>query len=150
MVKKKAGKATKIKHKSIKKILKKAKVVRKGGEKKPEKLSVPVAKAKAEKRKPSAPLAKELISIETVEKVAKIARLNLTSDEKQRFQKDLNDILSAFKVLDEAKADEKPSFQPYDIKDVLREDKEEEPLGQKALDNTKHKEKGFIKGPRVV
>jgi len=136
MIKKKVAK---IKHKSIKKSLKKAKIVRKGPEKKTKKLSVPVAKVK-----------KELISIQTVEKVAKIARLNLTDNEKQKFQKDLNDILAAFKVLDEAKADEKPSFQPYDIKDVLREDKEEEPLGQKALDNTKHKEKGFIKGPKVV
>ena len=139
MVKKKALKVTKIKHKSIKKSLKKMKIFRKGGEKKPEKLSVPVAKAK-----------KDIISIETVEKVAKFSRLNLTADEKQKFQKDLNDILYAFKVLDEAKVDEQPSFQPYDIKDVLREDKEEEPLGQKALGNTKHKEKGFIKGPRVV
>ena len=136
MVKKKVAK---IKHKGIKKSLKKIKVVRKKSEKKTKKLSVPVAKAK-----------KDIISIETVEKVAKFSRLNLTADEKQKFQKDLNDILVAFKILDEAKADEKPSFQPYDIKDVLREDKEEEPLGQKALDNTKHKEKGFVKGPRVV
>src|SRR3989344_145858 len=122
MVKKNVAK---IKHKNIKKGLKKA-------------------------EKPAVVVKKELISIQIVEKVAKIARLNLTAEEKGKFQKDLNDILAAFKVLDEAKADEKPSFQPYDIKDVLREDKEEEPLGQKALDNTKHKEKGFIKGPRVV
>ena len=129
MVKKKVAK---IKHKGIKKNIKKPRNIRKVSE------------------KPTSSVKKELISIETVEKVAKFSRLNLTDDEKQKFRKDLNDILAAFKILDEAKADEKPSFQPYDIKDVLRDDKEEEPLGQKALDNTKHKEKGFIKGPRVV
>jgi aspartyl-tRNA(Asn)/glutamyl-tRNA(Gln) amidotransferase subunit C len=129
-----------------KKVAKKEKKVsRKAGEKqkiqrkKSKKLSVPIAKAK-----------KQIISLETVEKVAKIARLNLTEDEKTKFQKDLNEILSAFKILDEAKTEEKPSFQPYEIKDVLRDDREEETLGQRALENTRHKEKGFIKGPRVV
>ena len=128
MVKKKSSKTKK----KITKIKTKSKIA----EKMPEKTASSVKKS--------------LISTEIVEKVAKIARLNLTTDEKERFRKDLNDILAAFKILDEAKADEKPSFQPYDIKDVLRDDKEDEPLGQKALDNTKHKEKGFIKGPRVV
>jgi len=62
----------------------------------------------------------------------------------------MNEILEAFKVLDKAPKAE-PSFQPLDIKDILRDDTDEEPLTQKkSLSNTKHKEKGFFKGPRVV
>lgn len=90
------------------------------------------------------------ITEETVAHVAKIARLNLTARETTKFQKDMNEILAAFKVLDEAPNAE-PSFQPVEIKNVFREDKIEPSLPQEvALKNTKHKEKGFFKGPRAV
>jgi aspartyl/glutamyl-tRNA(Asn/Gln) amidotransferase C subunit len=90
------------------------------------------------------------ISEETVEHVARIARLNLSSREVSRFQKDLNDILAAFKILDEA-PDAEPSFQPVHIENVFRDDLPEKCLPQEiALRNTKHKEKGFFKGPRAV
>lgn len=94
---------------------------------------------------------KEKISLDIVKKVASIARLDLTEKELRRFQRDLNDILIAFKDLDEAKAKCEPSFQPLPIKDVMREDSIEKTLTQeKALKNTKHKWKRFFKGPRVV
>ena len=90
------------------------------------------------------------ISEETVEHVAKIARLSLTKREVTKFQKDLNDIVNAFKVLDEAPSAE-PSFQPVRIENVMRDDKIEECLPQEiSLRNTKHKEKGFFKGPKAV
>ncbi len=91
------------------------------------------------------------VTPEIVKKVAKIARLELTDSEVAKFSKDLNDILSAFKELDSAKADVPPSFQPLEIKDVMREDKPEAVLSQgEALANTKHKENGFFRGPRAV
>ncbi len=94
---------------------------------------------------------KTRIDAETVKHVAKIARLELTDSEIKKFSHDLNDILAAFSVLDKAKTIDKPSFQPLEIKDVLREDAEEKCLTQEeALANTKHKENGFFKGPRVV
>ncbi len=94
---------------------------------------------------------KERISLETVKHVAKLARLELTEKELKRFQNDLDDILLAFKDLDKAKPRCQASFQPLPIRDVVREDKEEECLSQEtALANTKHKEKGFFKGPRAV
>ena len=90
------------------------------------------------------------ITEETVERVAKLARLELNSKEKKKFQKDLNDILSAFKTLDEAPSSE-PSFQPIPMENVYREDVVEKGLSNEvALSNTKHKEKGFFKGPKAV
>ncbi len=86
----------------------------------------------------------------SVEKVAKSARLSLTTDEKKRFQKDMESIVEAFSVLDE-KISCEPSFQPVPMANVMREDREEQGLTQKeALENTKHKERGYFKGPRAV
>jgi aspartyl-tRNA(Asn)/glutamyl-tRNA(Gln) amidotransferase subunit C len=96
---------------------------------------------------------KKDIDTKTVERIAGIARLNLTDSETKKFQKDLNNILDAFKILDKA-IDSKsvePSFQPLDVKDVMREDDVEKCLGnEKALENTRHKEKGYFKGPRII
>ena len=91
------------------------------------------------------------IDADVVMHVARIARLNLTKKEAKMYQNDLNNILSAFKDLEKASVDAKPSFHPLDVRDVFREDKEEECLKrEKALANTKHKEDGFFKGPRAV
>lgn len=85
-----------------------------------------------------------------VEHVADIARLKLSEQETEKFTRQLKDVLEAFKSLDEVDTDKvKPSFHPQEISDVYREDKAEkfkwDPLG-----NTKHKEKRYFKGPRVV
>ncbi|MBI4174761.1 MAG: Asp-tRNA(Asn)/Glu-tRNA(Gln) amidotransferase subunit GatC, partial [Candidatus Aenigmarchaeota archaeon] len=89
------------------------------------------------------------ITEETVEHVAAIARIKLTPSELKRMQKDLTEILAAFKTLDEAPSAE-PSFQPVPMENVMREDIIEEPLPRDiALKNTKHKEKGFFKGPKA-
>ena len=86
---------------------------------------------------------------ETVKHVAELARLKLTASQLKKMQKDLDDILTAFKTLDEAPSAE-PSFQPIPMENVLREDAPENCLSnEEALRNTKHKEKGFFKGPRA-
>ena len=93
---------------------------------------------------------KEIIDAETVRKVAAISRLNLTEKEEKKFQKDLNEILSAFSELDRIKTNEKPSFQPIEVRDVLREDEVKDHLSHSdALANAKHKERGFFRGPGV-
>ena len=90
------------------------------------------------------------ITEETVERVAKLARIELTAREVKKFEKDLNDILAAFKTLDEAPTAE-PSFQPIKLGNVMRDDEPEQCLtNEEALRNTKHKEKGFFKGPKAV
>ena len=91
------------------------------------------------------------ITTATVKHVANIARLDLSEKEIKKFQKDLNDILKAFKNLDKAKPKCDPSFQPFMISDVFRDDEPGHCLTQeKALLNAKHKEKGFFKGPKAV
>ncbi len=92
------------------------------------------------------------IDKELVERVAGLARLNLTKKETKEFTKELKDILEAFKEIDKAKVGKtKPSFQPLELSNCTREDKKGECLSQEeALSNTKNKEKGQFKGPKVV
>lgn len=94
----------------------------------------------------------ESISAGTVGRVAALAKIRLSKEESEQLQKDLNEILSAFRQLDKANTSNvQPSFQPLPVQDVFREDVVEECLPQqKALENTAHKEKGFFKGPRVI
>ncbi len=89
---------------------------------------------------------------ETVKKVSEVARLNLDEKEVKKFTKDLEGILEAFSELKKVDTDNvEPTFQPVDVKNVLREDKIEDGLSQKeALSNTKNKEDGYFKGPKAV
>jgi len=68
------------------------------------------------------------------------------------YSKDLGGILKAFGTLQriDTKGVE-PTFQPIEVKDVLREDIVEPSIPRKRiLWDIKNKDKGFIKGPRVV
>jgi aspartyl-tRNA(Asn)/glutamyl-tRNA(Gln) amidotransferase subunit C len=93
-----------------------------------------------------------MIDKSQVRKVSEIARLELSEQEVKKFTKEFNAILDAFKKLDKIKTKNvEPSFQPIEIKDRVREDRLEECLSQEeALANTKNKEDGFFKGPRIV
>jgi len=85
-----------------------------------------------------------------VDHVAKIARVNLTEKEVKKFSKQLENILQAFKELDEVDTSGiEPSFHPQELKNVWREDKAK-PWKWEPLDNTKHKEKKYFKGPKIV
>ena len=92
------------------------------------------------------------ISPETVKRVAQVARLKLSEHELHRFSKDLEAILDAFHDLENVDTEGvKPSFQPMETKNVLRKDTVERSLTQEqALSNSKNKEKGFFKGPKVA
>ncbi len=87
---------------------------------------------------------------ELVKRVSDNARLRLSDSEIEKFTKQLEDILKAFKSLDEVDTTKiKPSFHPQEISDVYREDKAEK-FDWKPLANTKHKEKKYFKGPRII
>jgi aspartyl-tRNA(Asn)/glutamyl-tRNA(Gln) amidotransferase subunit C len=92
------------------------------------------------------------VSPETIKHVSRIARLKLTEKEIDKFTKDMESILDAFKDLERVPTKGiKPSFQPIETKNVLRKDAVERSLTQQqALANTKNKEKGFFKGPKVA
>jgi len=93
-----------------------------------------------------------MIDKQTVEHVAKLARVNLTEEEIRKFSKEFSDILDLFSSLKDVDTKGvEPSFHPIKLKNVLREDKPEKCLTQEeALKNAEQKDDGFFKGPRSV
>lgn len=87
-----------------------------------------------------------------INKIGKIARINLSKEEEKEFLPQLEEILDYFSKLKEVKTDKvKASFLPVDKVMQLREDKERKCLSQKeVLAKTNHKEKGFFKGPKII
>lgn len=94
----------------------------------------------------------EKIDEQTVKKVSGLARLNLTDDETKKFTKQLQNVLDAFKSLNEVDTEKvEPAFHPLEIKNIFREDNLEPSLtNEEALANTMHKEGKHFKGPRIV
>ena len=95
---------------------------------------------------------KAKVTADDVRKVASVARLKLSDSELGRFAGELEKILEAFGELEKIDTlNVKPSFQPVEVSNVLREDKVKPSLTQeKATRNAKNREAGFVKGPRVV
>ncbi|MFH0978116.1 MAG: Asp-tRNA(Asn)/Glu-tRNA(Gln) amidotransferase subunit GatC [Candidatus Woesearchaeota archaeon] len=89
---------------------------------------------------------------ETVRHVAEVARLKLSEKEIEEFVPQLKELLDAFSKLDEVKVEGvRSSFQPIELKDAMREDKEGKCLSQKeALSNSPNTKEGYFKGPRAV
>ena len=90
--------------------------------------------------------------IKTVEKLMRIAKLDLTDAEKKEYAHDLKNILEAFSSIDEAKViGVEPAFQPLEIKDRKRKDIVEKSLSQEdALANTRNKKDGHFIGPKAM
>ncbi|NLX46723.1 MAG: Asp-tRNA(Asn)/Glu-tRNA(Gln) amidotransferase subunit GatC [Euryarchaeota archaeon] len=86
---------------------------------------------------------------ETIARVAKVARLNLTEEEMERYANDLDDILNSFSVLDEAPAGESYSFNPIPVIDVLREDEPAQDIDPQALKAQMGTYEGYVRGPRL-
>ena len=89
---------------------------------------------------------------DTVEKVAKLARLNLTEEELKKFTPQLNEILKAFSLIDEVDTKNvQMSIQPVKLADALREDIPKECLSiEEALKNTEHKKDNYFRGPKAI
>jgi len=92
------------------------------------------------------------INKELIEHVADVARLELTDKEIENFSKELKEVIEAFSSID--KVDTKgieTSLQPVELKNMLREDKEEKSFTQEeVLSLTEHKKNGYFKGPKAV
>ena len=97
-------------------------------------------------------IVEENISVHEVEKIAQLARIKLSEEEKRIFTGQFNSILNYFKIIDEVNTKNvKPTYHVLDIVNVKREDKPEKSLTQKqVLKNTSKKEKGFFKSPRII
>jgi len=87
-----------------------------------------------------------------LEHVAELARLKLNEEEIKKFLSELKEILEFFSQLKNINTDNvKPSFQPVELKNAMREDVEEECLSQDdALSLTEHKKDGYFKGPKAI
>ncbi|MFP4232754.1 MAG: Asp-tRNA(Asn)/Glu-tRNA(Gln) amidotransferase subunit GatC [Candidatus Aenigmatarchaeota archaeon] len=88
---------------------------------------------------------------EEVEKVASLASIELTEEEKEDLGKDMESILDWFSRLDEIDTeDAKPAFHPIELKNEMREDEVEEGLNEEEVfQNTENEEDGFFKGPSI-
>ncbi len=88
----------------------------------------------------------------TIRHVADVARLTLTDEEVKMFLPQLQEVIDTFSKLEEVNTDGvKPSFQPIELKDALREDEVKTCLSkEEALSNVTQKKDGYIKGPKAV
>ena len=89
---------------------------------------------------------------ELIEKVAKNARIKLSESEIKEFLPQLKEILEYFSEIEKAPTkDLQPTFHPIEVKNVTREDISKKCLTQQeALQNTKHKQDGYFKGPKTI
>lgn len=92
------------------------------------------------------------INKELIEKVAYLAKLNLSESEKEKFLKDFTDIINSFNVLDTADVKNvKSSFRPIEQKNFVRED-----VPSRSLDHisvfkfTKNKKNNLFVGPSTI
>ena len=87
-----------------------------------------------------------------VDHVARLARLSLTEEERERFREQLAVILEhAERVREVAAADVEPTAHPVPQKNVFREDEPGECLTQdEALSTAPEKEDGRFKVPRIT
>ena len=92
------------------------------------------------------------ISREEVEHIAKLARLQLTDEEIQRFQVELGKIIEYFDQLKKLDTENVPPMtHAVPIENVLREDKVESSLSaQEALQNAPEKKNSYFQVPKVV
>lgn len=95
---------------------------------------------------------KEEFTKETIDHICKLALLSLSEEEKEKLAKQLGDILSYFKKLDDLDTSNvKPTTHPTNLKNVFREDIPGESLtNEEALRNAKYKKDGYFKAPRIL
>lgn len=93
-----------------------------------------------------------MISREQVQKVAHLARLQLTPEEEEQFTTQLNSILDYFEQLSELDvSDVPPTTRAIDVSNVIRPDvlKPYEPR-EALLENAPDREGDFFKVPKIV
>ena len=93
-----------------------------------------------------------LIDKKTVERVADLARLHLTEEEKEDMTKSLNEILEFEQKLANLDTDDvEPTIHAIELKNVMRKDKVEESLFiRDVFLNAPDEAEGFFKVPRIV
>ena len=92
------------------------------------------------------------IEIKDVEYTAKLARIDLSAEEKELFARQLDRILEYINKLNEVDTSGvEPTTHVLPLKNVYREDKVQDSLPiDKALQNAPEKEGAFFKVPQVI
>lgn len=92
-----------------------------------------------------------MITVKDVEHVAKLARLELTEDEKEKFTKQLGDVLKYVEMMNEVDTtDVKPMAHAFDFVNVMREDKVVyEQTKEELMKNAPEEENGFFRVPKI-
>ena len=89
-----------------------------------------------------------MVSERDVEHIAELADIGIDKEELAEFTGRFNEILDYFDILDQVESGEK---REEDLFNVFREDVEEPPLpDDEVLANTREKEDGFFRAPRVM
>ncbi|MBD3350961.1 MAG: Asp-tRNA(Asn)/Glu-tRNA(Gln) amidotransferase subunit GatC [Candidatus Lokiarchaeota archaeon] len=92
------------------------------------------------------------LTIEDTQEIAKLARLQLSKEEEEKFTTQLNNILQYFEKLSELDTKNvEPRTHPNDIVNSFREDVVEESLDkEEALKNAPEKKDSYFKAPKIV
>lgn len=92
------------------------------------------------------------IHVKDVEHVAKLARLDLSNEEKERYTEQLNAILKYAEKLNELNTDDvTPTTHVLPIRNVMREDESRPSLPiEKVMANAPEEEEGQFKVPAVL
>jgi len=93
-----------------------------------------------------------MIKIEEVEKLAKLARIELTGEEKEQFQKEIGAILDYVSELKEAPTRGNEGEITPEHRNQLREDENPHETGiynKELLDEAPRSEKGFVKVKKI-
>jgi len=92
------------------------------------------------------------ITKEDVEKIAKLAKLEFTEEEKQKFTQQLAEIVNYVEKLKELDTDDvEPTSHVIELKNVLREDRVRKSLSQEeALANAPAKRRSHFSVPKVI
>ena len=92
-----------------------------------------------------------MITIKDVEHVAKLARLNLTEEEKEKFTRQLGDVLKYVEQMNEVDTTNvEPMAHSIDFVNVMRDDKVVYEQNKETLmQNAPQEENGFFKVPKI-
>ena len=92
-----------------------------------------------------------MITIKDVEHVAKLARLELSEEEKELYTKQLGDVLKYVDQMNEVDTSNvKPMAQVIDFVNVMREDVVSyDNTKEELMSNAPEEEKGFFKVPKI-
>lgn len=92
------------------------------------------------------------IALKDIEHIANLSRIDLTNEEKDKFSKQLTNILGYIGKLNELNTDSvEPMAYATELKNIFREDKMTPSLPrQKILDISPANIHGFIKVPKII